>query len=67
MKRLESRWSLLVVGEGYWRLGAMYGKVSARIEGGVGVKLSAPEGTERNIEEVGQAEDLTVSAMATVG
>ena len=45
----------------------MYGKVSARIEGGVGVRLSAPGGTERNIEEVGQAEDLTVFAMATVG
>lgn len=57
MKRSESRYSLLLVGEGYWRLG----------EGGVGVRLSAPEGTERNIEEVGQAEDLTVFAMATVG
>ena len=67
MKRLENRYSLLVVGEGYWRLGELYEKVGARIEGDVGVRLSAPEGTERNIEEVGQAEDLTVFAMATVG
>lgn len=49
------------------RLGASFAKVGARIDAAVGAGLSAPEGTEQNIEEVGQAEVLSVSAMVMVG
>ena len=38
--------------------------MGARIDGAVGVGLSAPEGTKRNIEEVGQAGVLLVSVVA---
>ena len=67
MKQSGSHCLLLVVGEDYLRFGGRYAKVGARIEWAVGVGLSAPEGTKRNIEEVGQAGVLAVSVVAMVG
>ena len=58
----------LVVGVGVESLGLgeMYMKVVEGIDGGVGVDLFGPEEREENIEEVGQAEGLTVSAKVVV-
>ena len=67
MKQCARHCLLLVVGEDYSGFGARHAVVRARTDGAVGAGLSGPVGTERNIEEVGQADCLTVSAMAMVG
>lgn len=67
MKQSGSHCLLLMVGEDYLRFGGRYARVDARIVGAVGVGLSAPEETKRNIEEVGQAGVLAVSVVAMVG
>ncbi len=67
MEQSENDCLLLVVGEDYLKSKGTWAKVGVRIDAAVGVGLSAPEGTERNIEEVGQAGIPVVSAMATVG
>lgn len=67
MKQSAGHCLLLVVGENYLMFGARYVEVRARTDGAVGVDLSVPVGTKRSIEGVGQAEALTVSAVAMVG
>lgn len=57
----------LVVGVGFSRRWERYAKVGGRVDGVVGADLSAPEGREGNIEEVGQGGVLIVSVTATVG
>ena len=67
MKQSGSHRLSLVVGVESLRLGEMYAIAGRGIDGGVEEDLSALEGTEKNTEEVGQAEILTVSARAMVG
>lgn len=67
MKCSGSHCLLPVVGEDHLRARGRYAKVGAKTEGAVGAGLSAPEERERNIEGVGQAGVLTVSATAVVG
>lgn len=54
------------MGEDCWRLEGRYAKVGAGVDGVVGATLSAPEGREESIEEVGQSGVLSVSSMAAV-